>query len=190
MLSRLDFRPLALFAVLLFLSCGTPGAPAQSASRSGPPSVEYRLGAGDGLRVRVFGRDELSGDFSVNPQGHIAFPLLGEIEAAGLTVPEFSERLGDALRNGYVREPNISIEIATYRPFYILGEVQKPGAYPYSPGLTAVGAVATAGGFTYRANSRRIFIQHAGQSGERAYALTGSTIVQPGDTVRVPERLF
>lgn len=170
-----------------------PGAPAHFASRSDMPSAqsaEYRLGPGDGLRIRVFGRDELSGEFAVNAQGRIAYPLIGDVEAAGLTVPEFSQRLGDALRNGYVREPNISIEIANYRPFYILGEVQRPGTYPYSPGLTIVSAVATAGGFTYRANSRRVFIQHAGQAREREYALTGSTVIQPGDTVRIPERLF
>jgi len=115
---------------------------------------------------------------------------VGEVEVAGRTVPEFTNQLSEQLRNGFVRDPIVSVEVAQYRPFYILGEVNRPGAYPYSPGMTVMGAVATAGGFTYRANSRRVFIQRPGETGEISYPLTSSTLVQPGETVRIPERLF
>ena len=107
----------------------------------------------------------------------------------GLTIPQFTEQLRDALE-AYIRRPIVSVEVANYRPFYILGEVANPGTYPYSARLTVQNAVATAGGFSYRANRRRVYIRHAGQTAERLYELTSNTPVLPGDTVRVPERLF
>jgi protein involved in polysaccharide export with SLBB domain len=132
----------------------------------------------------------LNGEITVGKKLRISNPLIGEVDAAGRTVPQFTTQLTEQLRNGYVRDPIVSVEIAQYRPFFILGEVNRPGAYPYSPGMTVMGAVATAGGFTYRANSRRVFVQRPGQTGEESYPLTSSTLVQPGETVRIPERLF
>ncbi|MES1156680.1 MAG: polysaccharide biosynthesis/export family protein [Alphaproteobacteria bacterium] len=151
--------------------------------------VEYKLGPGDQLRVTVFGEADLSGLFVVSTQGTIAYPLTGPVNAAGLTLSELTAQLRTDLQ-AYVREPNVSVEVATYRPFFILGEVNHPGTYPYSPHLTALNAVATAGGFTYRANEHRIFIKHADESNEREYQLSNSTPILPGDTVRIGERLF
>lgn len=151
--------------------------------------VEYRLGPGDQLRVTVFNEAELTGQYVVGSQGTIAYPLVGEVRAAGLTIPEFTESLRQALL-GYIRQPNVSVEVANYRPFFILGEVQRPGTYPYSANLTVLNAVATAGGFTYRANRGRVYIRHANEQEERAYPLTIATPVLPGDTVRIGERLF
>jgi polysaccharide export outer membrane protein len=151
--------------------------------------VEYRLGPGDQLRVIVFGETDLTGQFVVGSQGSISYPLVGEVQAAGLTLAEFSVQLQEEL-SVYIRNPNVSVEVANYRPFFILGEVQRPGTYPYSANLTVHNAVATAGGFTYRANRRRVFIKHASDIEEQEYVLTSSTPVLPGDTVRVAERRF
>ena len=93
-------------------------------------------------------------------------------------------------KEGYVKDPRVSVEVMTYRPFYILGEVQKPGEYPYSNGLTVLNAVATAGGFTYRANTKKVFIKRAESSTEEKYPLNSQTPVAPGDTIRIGERLF
>lgn len=150
---------------------------------------EYRLGAGDQLRVTVFNEPSLTGQYQVSDQGAISYPLVGSIQAAGRTLPEFSEALQTALQ-AFIRAPNVSVEVANYRPFFILGEVQRPGTYPYSAHLTVLNAVATAGGFTYRANEGRVYIKHANQAEERAYRLTNSTPVLPGDTIRIGQRLF
>jgi polysaccharide export outer membrane protein len=151
--------------------------------------VEYRLGPGDQVRVTVFNEPELTGPYTVGAQGTIAYPLVGTIRAGGLTVPEFTTALQTALAT-YVRTPSVSVEVTNYRPFFILGEVQRPGTYPYSASLTVPNAVATAGGFTYRANRSRVFIRHANENVERSYPLTVATPVLPGDTVRIGERLF
>jgi len=151
--------------------------------------TEYRLGPGDQLRITVFNEAELTGNYIVGSQGSISYPLVGEVHAAGLTLAEFSAQLQTAL-GAYIRNPNVSAEVVNYRPFFILGEVQRPGTYPYSASLTVLNAVATAGGFTYRANQNRVFIRHANEQEERAYPLTIATPVLPGDTVRIAERLF
>src|SRR5690606_27509411 len=135
----------------------------------------------------VFGEEELTGPFVVGSQGVIAYPLVGEVQATGLTVQEFTEQLQQELAK-YIRQPIVSVEVTNYRPFFILGEVQRPGTYPYSARLTVQNAVATAGGFTYRANTRRVFIKHANETEEQEYLLTSTTPVLPGDTVRIAER--
>lgn len=151
--------------------------------------VEYQLGPADQLRITVFNEPGLTGPYVVGAQGTIAYPLVGDIRAAGLTVPEFTEALRAALGE-FVRTPSVSVEVTNYRPFFILGEVQRPGTYPYQVDITVMNAVATAGGFTYRANRGRVFIRHANEAEERAYDLTVSTPVLPGDTVRIGERIF
>jgi protein involved in polysaccharide export with SLBB domain len=171
-------------AAAVLAGCATASpAPAQALDS------EYVLGPGDQLRVTVFGEADLTGQFVVGSQGTIAYPLVGEVEAAGATVAQFTDRLRTALEV-YVRAPNVAVEVANYRPFFILGEVQRPGTYPYSANLTVQNAVATAGGFTYRANRGRVYIRHASEETERAYPLNTSTRVMPGDTIRIGERLF
>jgi polysaccharide export outer membrane protein len=171
------------------------GAALSACSTSAPATaqtaepVEYRLGPGDQVRVTVFNEPELTGPYTVGAQGTISYPLVGSIRAGGLTVPEFTSALQTALAT-YVRNPSVSVEVTNYRPFFILGEVQRPGTYPYSASLTVLNAVATAGGFTYRANRGRVFIRHANENIERSYPLTVATPVLPGDTVRIGERLF
>lgn len=175
---------LVLLAAGLAASCTTT-----SSGESLEQPAEYRLGPGDQLRITVFGEPDLTGQYLVGSQGKIAYPLVGEIDAAGSTLIEFTERLQTAL-SSFLRAPNVSVEVANYRPFFILGEVQRPGTYPYSANLTVLNAVATAGGFTPRANRGVVFIRHAGEPDEHAYQLQITTPVLPGDTVRIGERFF
>lgn len=169
------------------LSLAPPQAPraARSAYLDG-----YRFGPGDQLKITVFGEPDLSGAYAVNAQGAISFPLIGDVAATSLTADELVALLMERLREGYLRQPRISLEVTNYRPFYILGEVSSPGTYPYVANLTVLNAVATAGGFTYRANRRKVFIRRADQEGESAIKLTSTTPVLPGDTIRIPERRF
>jgi polysaccharide export outer membrane protein len=162
-------------------ACAT--APAHEAAQA----FEYRLGPADQVRITVYNEAELTGQFVVGAEGVISYPLVGSIQAGGLTVAEFTEALRTAL-GVYMRQPNVSVEVTNYRPFFILGEVQRPGTYPYAASLTVLNAVATAGGFTYRANRGRVFVRRANETVEREYPAT--TLVRPGDTVRIGERFF
>jgi len=152
--------------------------------------TEYELGPQDELRVTVFGEPELSGEFTIASNGKVSLPLIGEVTAAGLTVPEFQGKTQDLLRNGYLIDPKVSAEVLNYRPFFILGEVTTPGQYPYANGLTVVNAIATAGGFTYRGNSREVMIKRPDAPGEVRVKLAPDLVVRPGDTIRVLERIF
>jgi polysaccharide export outer membrane protein len=155
-----------------------------------PEGLQYRLGIRDKVRVIVFNEQSLSGEFFVNDAGRVSLPLIGEVQAAGLTVQDFQTAVETEFRKGYLREPRVSAEVLTYRPFYILGEVNKPGEYPFTNGLNVLNAVATAGGFTYRAQTKRVYIRRAGETKEQSYSVTSELAVAPGDTIRVGERFF
>ncbi|MCG8441392.1 MAG: polysaccharide export protein [Caulobacterales bacterium] len=154
------------------------------------PLVQYRLGPGDRLSISVFGQEDLGGEFAVDNTNMVQMPLIGPVLAGGATTTELQARIEERLRDGYLANPRVGVEMLNFRPFYILGEVTKPGNYDYVGGLTVVNAVAMAEGFTYRADTRRVFIKRAGESMERAYALTAVTPVLPGDTIRIPDRRF
>jgi polysaccharide export outer membrane protein len=151
---------------------------------------EYRLGPNDKIRVITYGEESLTGEFNVSGTGKVSLPLVGEVQAAGKTIAQFQSDVETALRDGYLKDPHVSVEVLTYRPFYILGEVQKPGEYAYSNGLTVKKAVAIANGFTYRANEKRVFIKRADDSAEQEYPLSDTIPVAPGDTIRIKERFF
>jgi len=151
---------------------------------------DYRLASADKVRIDVFGEDALGGEFVVNAEGKVALPLIGEVQAAGLTVAQLQDAVTQALSQGYLNQPRVTAQVLIYRPIYILGEVNRPGEYPYLPDLTALNAVATAQGFTYRANTRRIFVRRAGSQTEEPQPLTADTRVSPGDTLRIGERYF
>lgn len=183
---------LGLVLVAVCAACGSSGSTSRIAEGPTLPTAtveDYRLGPGDRLRISVFGEENLTGEFVVSTNGMVSYPLIGDHPAQGKTVAEFTDSLRTALMR-YVLRPNISVEVMNYRPFFILGEVQDPGTYPYAAGLNVMNAVATAGGFSYRADTRRVFIKHADELAEREYALTSTTPVLPGDTVRIPERRF
>lgn len=179
--------------VLGLAGCATgpvEAAPGEGGSNGDRIIDDYRLGAGDKVRVNVFGEEALTGEFLVSGGGMISLPLVGDIRAAGLTVAEFQRAVEEGLKQGYLLDPKVSAEVLTYRPFFVLGEVGSPGTYPYTNGLTVLNAVATAGGFTYRADTKRVFIRRGGGGDEEVYRLTTSTAVAPGDTIRIGERFF
>jgi polysaccharide export outer membrane protein len=183
-------RRLALVALLAF--CIAPIGGLESWAQATPEELTrtYRLGTGDKLRVTVFDEPDLSGEFQINANGVIAMPLVGEVQAKGLTLDSLGQGISEKLREGYVKNPRVNIEVLNYRPFYILGEVKAPGSYPYVAGMTVINAVALAGGFTYRANKDRINIQHPGEPEKSSVPVSEVMYVLPGDIIRVEERFF
>lgn len=181
-------RVIAACLMMLFISA-CAGSNAEPGTAAYTPTV-YRLAAGDKLSITVFGEESLSREYSITPQGDLAFPLLGDVPVADKTVGELQEVLRGKLAEGYVNDPRVTVEVLNYRPFYVLGEVSKAGEFPFSDGLTVVQAVARAGGFTYRADRSKVFITRMGQSREEVYDLeAGRTVyVAPGDTIRIGER--
>jgi len=169
--------------------CATSIAPSPQGAHAPTPYV-YKLGPDDQLRIAVYGEPNLSADFTVNSEGMVSFPLVGMVKAQGLTVTEFTAALTDALTRSFLKDPHVSVNLTSSRPVYVLGEVNKAGQYPYQSGMTVLGAVATAGGFTYRANQKIVMIRHVGEASEERDPLTADLIVQPGDTVRIKERYF
>jgi polysaccharide export outer membrane protein len=182
----------SLFLVLLLgLTAACSGSiPPLADAPAEPP--QYRMVAGDQMRITILDEEALSGQHTVTSEGDISFPLLGDIVAAGKTVGEFRSELVQRLSPDYLVDPRISIEILNYRPVYVLGEVERAGEFKYAPELTVTQAVALAGGYTYRADRSRVFVRRAGQPQEVTYELSSERPVylSPGDTIRVGERYF
>jgi protein involved in polysaccharide export with SLBB domain len=154
-------------------------------------AVATHLQTGDQLKIIVFGEDALSGIYDISPAGSIAMPLVGSIMAAGRTRGELEHALTSAYASGkFLQEPKITVSVVTFRPFYIFGEVSTPGKYAYTSGLDVLTAVATAGGFTYRATRSSVLIRHPGEEVWQEYSLGAPLAVQPGDLIRIPERYF
>ncbi|MGK2910349.1 MAG: polysaccharide biosynthesis/export family protein [Sphingobium sp.] len=151
---------------------------------------DYKLGAGDKIRMTVFNEPTLSGEFSVSADGALSLPLLGDVQAVGKSPAQIATLVQTRLADGYIRDPKVSIEVTAYRPFFILGEVTAPGQYPYASGLTVLNAVATAQGFTPRASRKVVYIRRSGATSEETYQLTPDLVVRPGDTIRIGERYF
>lgn len=160
------------------------------ADRGAAVAGAYRLGAGDQIRVLVFGEPTLSGDFIVSDTGSVELPLVGSIKAAGLTIRDLQAEATKTFADGYVNNPRVTVEVLKYRPYYILGEVNKPGEYEFAAGMTVLNAVAAADGFTYRSNTKVVMVKHEGEATDREVELKPSTVVQPGDTIRIRERIF
>jgi polysaccharide export outer membrane protein len=153
-------------------------------------SDHYVLAPNDRVRIKVYGEPDISDEYEVNSSGIVSIPLAGHLRAAGLTTRQLEHAITSALSKGFVRNPKVNVEIANYRPYYILGEVKKSGEYPYKAGLTVMDAVASAGGFTYRANEDKVYVRPSGGGTEQVYSLDSSVPIHPGDNIRVPERYF
>jgi len=154
------------------------------------PNAPYRLGSGDRLRIIVFGQESLSNSYAVDASGHISMPLIGSVEAAGQTTVTLARSIEAHLKNGFIREPRVSIEVEAYRPFFILGEVTTPGQYPYVAGMTVETAVAIAGGYTPRAFHDAADLTRTLDKVPYTGTVPMTQGVRPGDTIYVPERYF
>jgi polysaccharide export outer membrane protein len=161
-----------------------------AASMPATYDAAYRLDAGDKLRVVVYGQEGLTNTYAIDAGGAITMPLIGSVPARGRTPAELASAITARLRSGYIRDPSVAVEIESYRPFFILGEVAAPGQYPYVPNMSVESAVAIAGGFSPRARRDRVTLTHTDASGSSRYVVPLGTPLSPGDTVFVGERWF
>jgi polysaccharide export outer membrane protein len=150
----------------------------------------YRLASGDSVRVDVYNEPDLSLKLLIAPSGKINYPFLGEVTAKGLTTLQLQASIAAGLRNGYLVDPDVRVSVAEYRPVYVTGEVRKPGAYPYTLGLSVQQAFTLAGGLTNFASLSRIYIKHENVSGDQRTHVTVDSDVLPGDTLIIEERTF
>lgn len=164
---------------------------ARAISKTGGSSQAYTIAPGDRLRVTVFGDAGMTGEYSVDEGGAVAIPLAGNVKVAGRSAAQAGTAIAGALKSAQaLRDPRVTVEVMTLRPFYILGEVTRPGEYPYRPGLSLFAAVATAGGYTYRADKGQVYIRKANERTERLYDLNSDIAIMPGDVIRIPESYF
>lgn len=192
-------RAWCLLLLAIGLAACSAGASVQneplsnSAELRGNSGGPYLLGPNDRLRVKIYSDEQLNDEYQINSSGYVSIPLAGQIKASGLTTQQFERRLAARMKGQIAtnpKSPEISVEIAAYAPFYIFGEVKKAGEYPFRPGLTLADAIATAGGLTYRANEREIYLRPAGRTVERVVTLDRPVRIFPGDNIRVTERIF
>jgi protein involved in polysaccharide export with SLBB domain len=188
----------AMFALAACDSDPTPIVPMAAAGGAGSGGGEAgtgrdsnKLGPNDRLRITVFGQPTLTGEYTLDGNGVLAFPLIGNVPANGSTTTELQQKIAAKLQPEYLVNPNVSAEVVNRRPFYVVGEVQKPGNYPYVSDITAVNAIAMAGGFTRRARKNDFYIRRLDKDGKmvRIEANSG-TVLQAGDTLEVRERMF
>jgi polysaccharide export outer membrane protein len=164
---------------------GQQPAMQQAAYQAGPGIPGYVLGPGDKIKLTVFGETDLSGDFTIDGTGLLALPLIGQLRAAGYSAAQLEQTIGSALSQGYLKSPRVSVEVATYRPFYIIGAVNRPGEYPYVNHMNALNAIALAGGYQSNAVESVVFIRREGSNREEEMPTDRTTAVYPGDVVRV-----
>ena len=175
-----------LMISLMFVACCSPGSDLPPLPPT-PNIPSYQLGPGDRLAVRVLGADELSGEYTVQDNGTIRVLMIGEVPATSTTLEELETRIARKLKKGgFITDPQVNVSVLSYRPFYILGEVSRPGGYPYASGMRVLSAVAAAQGYTYRANQDYVIITRNGEE-KRADVFSS---IQPDDIIRVPERYF
>ncbi len=153
---------------------------------SGP----YRLDTGDKLRVVVYDQPSLTNLYEVDQSGQISVPLIGDVSARNTSTDELAQRIRTRLASAYLRDPNVTVEVSEYRPFFVLGEVNAPGEYTYVPGITAETAIAKAGGFSDRANKRTVRVSRTVNGSMVESRMPVVEPIRPGDTIYVPESLF
>jgi protein involved in polysaccharide export with SLBB domain len=163
---------------------------AAAAALAQPPDSDYKLGPGDRIIIKVFGEEDLSMDVRLNDTGRLNYPFLGELVVQGLTVTELERLITRGLKDSYLRDPTVTVLIAEYRPIFVNGEVQKPGAFPYQPKLTVEQAIAIGGGFTQRASHSRIDVIRATDPQHKAVRVELTDPVFPGDIITVKQSIF
>jgi protein involved in polysaccharide export with SLBB domain len=150
----------------------------------------YKLGPGDQILITVFGEEDLSMDFQLNDTGTLNYPFLGELQVAGLSVTELEQLITRGRKGRYLVNPDVTVSIKEYRPFYIRGEVEEPGGLPYQPGLTLEKAIALSGGFTERASKKKTTVIRAGDTDPIARPIKLNDLVHAGDVITVPQSFF
>lgn len=166
-------------------------ASAAGATSGGVTTAQgYTLGAGDKVKMTVFGEEDLSGEFEVDGTGSLALPLIGEIDVGGKTPRQTEQAIAAKLSAGYLVNPRVNIEVMNFRPFFILGEVNKPGSYPYVNDMTVISAVALAGGYTSRAVTGHVYVKRASDPSKKETEMPEDAKISPGDVIRVDERFF
>ncbi len=197
MKQRQSSRMALRFAILL---CGglsgcddTTGLVASSSPAAAPEraAAALRLHVGDKIKVIVIGDDRISGEYEIDTAGDVSLPAAGALHAADRTKSELEAEVARRLVDRqFLRSPMVTVSVSAFRPFYVLGEVQKPGEYPYHAGLNILSAIAVAGGDTYRANQSHALVQHAGETEFHLYPLSPDVPINPGDLIKLPERYF
>ncbi len=185
-------RRLVACLVMTVAVAGCSTGPAENALVRTPDRAlagAYVLGTSDQLRVQVYNEPTITGDYTVDGAGFLSVPVAGRTKAAGLTTEQLERRLTAKLNGGILKDARVSIQIINYAPFYIRGEVKKPGEFPYKPGLTLGDAVAMAGGYTYRADESRAYVRPSGGT-EIMQPLNVDPPIAPGDNIRIPERFL
>jgi protein involved in polysaccharide export with SLBB domain len=181
-----------LLAVAFLVSgcAGSAISEAEQQSMAAAATGPAKLQPGDKVRLNVYGEDRLSGEYQIDQSGQISLPLAGTVEAQGLTQTELEQALAKKFRSEYLKNPKVTVTIATLQPYYMMGEVTKPGEYAYKAGLNVLTALAIAGGPTYRASRSSVQIQRRGETSARDYPISVTVPILPGDVIRVPERYF
>jgi polysaccharide biosynthesis/export protein len=180
-----------LLIVLAAAGCGRRAALIADVPDTAMAAVEtYTLDSGDKLRIVVFGQDGLTSSYGVDADGNVTLPLIGSLRARGLTTAQLAQTIAAKLREGFIREPHVAVEIEAHRPFFILGEVTAPGQYPHVANMTVETAVAIAGGFTPRAQTSRVVISRPARGDILRTSVPIVAPVRPGDTIVVGERWF
>ena len=192
MIKRIFSLSVALLIGLLLAGCYRDFGPVVAEPEPlPPPIVTTHLQVGDRLTVTVYNEPTLTGVYDVTPAGSVVMPLIGAVRAVGRTSVELARIISDRYRSGkFLEEPKVTVTVVEYRPFYIFGEVVRPGSFPYRPGLNILTAVTEAGGLTYRGSKDTVLIQRAGQQVWNEYPLLSNVDVLPGDLIRIPERYF
>jgi polysaccharide export outer membrane protein len=184
-----------LLVLQLLLLCLSGAAVAQQVTGEmtpppGTSDLPYELDYGDRIKINVFNQPELSGEYTLDGDGRFSMPLIGTVEAAGLTPAELEQLLVERYKPDYLVNPRIFIQVLNYRPYYLIGEVRGTGAFPYRAGMTYMQAIAIAGGFTYRAKQDHVWVIRADDPEQNEIKLSVEERVEPGDIIRVAERLF
>lgn len=181
------------FTMIFIVLAGTAMAqssPKEAMPQSGTSDSTYKLGIADKIQINVFNQPDLSGEYQLDGEGRIFMPLIGRVEAVGLTAAELEKVLVDMLKPDYLVNPRIFIQVGIYKPYYLVGEALGTGPFPYVSGMTYLQAIANAGGFTYRAKKDYVYVIRADDPSQTEIKLDVDEKVQPGDIIRIAERLF
>lgn len=178
-------------ALVPWLTSACTGQQAFPSAASEIPAVQpHLLSPGETIRITTYGEETMTGDFAIGTDGVLAFPLIGGVKAAGMTPDKLGDAIQTRLADGFLLNPRVSVEVKSFKPVYVMGEVNRPGEYSYVPGMTLMAAIAKAEGFTYRAQQKRVFLRRAGEAEEREITLNSESQIAPGDTLRIAERYF